>query len=131
MGSFVSKKPVEVKVDDRPDEYILIRPKLGVGASGDLTDSLLTISGGGGDEAEVKVHAGRYNVALLKAGVVGWQILGGPDGDLPVDAEGYVLFKHELIDLLDPEDALVDAALAELIRRNPTLGRKPKPSASA
>jgi len=124
MSSFVSKKPVRVTVDGRPDEWIDVRAKLGVGAAGELTDHLISVAGIGGEEAQVKLHAGRYTTALLRAGVVGWRIVGDPECGLPLDAEGGVPFKLDSIEFLDPDDDLVDAALQELVRRNPTLGRK-------
>ncbi len=131
MGSFVSKRPVRVTVEDRPDEYIEIRAKLGVGAAGDLTDSLLSVSGLGGDDAEVKLHAGKYTAALLRAGIVGWRIKGDPESGLPQDEEGCVPFKADFVDMLDEDDPLVDAALQEIVRRNPTLGRGRQRSANA
>lgn len=119
MGSFVSKKTHKVTVPDRPAEWIEIRAKLSVGARGQLTDSIMSVSAGKGGEAEIAMRAGQYLAAMLEAAVVDWCLL--DDEDQPVK------FKRALIAELDPDDALVDAALAEITARNPTLGGKPPP----
>lgn len=133
MGAFVSKRPVRLTVDGRPDEYIAILPKLGVEAKSELTDNLMSVSGAGTDEQELKLHAGRYNLAMLRAGVVGWKLRWDEESGLPQDPNepGFVLFKPEFLSYMDEEDELVDKALEELVTRNPSLGRgqKPKPSA--
>lgn len=123
MAAFVGRAPVRVAVDERPDEWIEIKAKLSVGDRGRLTDAIMSVSmitgkDGKEDVADVAMHAGQYQAALLKAGVVGWR-LKGEDGE-------FVPFDRELIAELDPDDALVDKVLGELAARNPTLNQRQK-----
>lgn len=126
MGAFVSKTPVKVTVDDRPDEWINIVPKLGAGAQADLQNQLMSVKMEAGDEQkpEFAYAAGSMNVALLEAGITGWKLRGEPECGLELDEEGFVKFKHEYIGQLDLEDDLVDKALGELAKRNPFGGKK-------
>lgn len=121
MGAFVSKTPIKVTVEGRPDEYIAIAPKLGAGARADLQNRLLEVSAGEGEDAQadVAIHAGLYNQLLLEAGIVGWRLRGEPDCGLELDDEGFVKFKQAYIRQLDLDDELVDKALEEIATRNP------------
>lgn len=125
MGSFASKQTIQVTAPDRPGEYIAVRAKLSMSARGELTDAMMSIANLGSDDQQLKLHAGKYNEAMLRAGVVGWRLAWDEACGLPQDPndEGYVLFKPEFIGELDEDDALVDKALLELVERNPTLGR--------
>lgn len=111
MTAFVSKQPVKVAIPDRPEEWIEIRAKLSVGDRGRLMDALLSV----GQDSSVEMHAGRYLAAMLEAGVCGWHLLDGDGQAVP--------FRHDLVKDLDPDDPLVDKALAEIVARNPTLAR--------
>lgn len=129
MGAFVSKTPVKVTVEGRPDEYISIAPKLGAGARADMQNKLLSVKMGedadGERGADVNFQAGMLNLLLLEAGVTGWKLKGEAECGLELDDEGFVKFKHDYIRSLDLDDDLVDAALGELAKRNP-LSAKPQ-----
>ena len=115
MG-FVSKEPVKVTVEDRPDEWIAIKAKMSVGDRGAFSDAIMTVSAGVGKDSEdtkVNVKAGQYLAALLRMNIVDWRFLGDDGQPVP--------FKRELIADLDPDDTLIDAVLEEIARRNPTL----------
>lgn len=114
MSVFVSKAPVRVSVDERPDEWIEIKAKLSVADRGRLTDTIMSVNTGSGGQADVQMHAGQYLAAMLVAGIADWRLLD--------DAGQPVPFRRELIAELDPDDALVDKALSEITARNPTLG---------
>ena len=116
MGSFVSKEPFRVTVEDRPDEWVAIKPKMSVGDRGTLSDAIMTVSTAG-KETNVSVKAGQYLAAMLRVNVVDWRILGDDGQPVP--------FKRELIADLDPDDTLIDAVLGEIARRNPTLTETP------
>lgn len=126
MGAFVSKTPVKVTVEGRPDEYIAIAPKLGAGARADLQNKLLSVKMEAGDEQkpDIVYQAGLLSQALLEAGIVGWRLRGDPDCGLELDDDGFVKFKHECIRALDLDDELVDKALEELTERNPLGGKR-------
>jgi hypothetical protein len=114
MAIFVSKTPVRVEVDERPGEWIEIKPKMSVGDRGRLTDAIMRVSQGGGGEAAIDMKAGQYIGAMLEAGIVNWLLLDEGGQTVP--------FKRELIAELDPDDPLVDKALLEITQRNPGLG---------
>ena len=121
MGSFVGRAPVRVAVEERPDEWIEIKTKLSVGDRARLTDAIVSVNAGSDGVADVAMHAGQYQMALLKAGVNDWRLLGEDGAPIPFD--------RELIADLDSDDALVDKALGELAARNPMLGgRAVRPS---
>ena len=116
MSSFVSKEPVRVTVEDRPDEWVAIKPKMSVGDRGTLNDAIMTVSAGMGKDdkdTKVNVQAGQYLAAMLRVNIVDWRLLGDDGQPVP--------FKRELIADLDPDDTLIDATLGEIARRNPTL----------
>lgn len=114
MSVFASKAPVRVEVEERPGEWIEIKGKMSVGDRGRLTDAIMKVSAGGDGQADINMRAGQYVQAMLEAGIVGWQLLD--------EAGQPVAFRRELIAELDPDDALVDAVLLEITRRNPGLG---------
>jgi hypothetical protein len=115
MGAFVGRAPVRVAVVERPDEWIEIKAKLSVGDRGRLTDAVMSVSSGNDGQADVALHAGQYQLALLQAAVCDWR-LKDEDG-------GFVPFNRERIADLDMDDALVDKALGEIAARNPLGGK--------
>ncbi len=121
MGSFVSKEPVRVTLENRPDEWVAIKPKMSVGDRGTLSDAIMVVSATG-KETNVNVKAGQYLAAMLRVNIMDWRILGDDGQPVP--------FKRELIADLDPDDTLIDAALGEIARRNPTLTETPAKSGS-
>jgi len=119
MSSFVSRRAVKVTVEDRPGEWIEIKPKLDIDAREALTEKISKVSADG-TTTDIQLHPGRYLGAMLEVAVVGWQLL---------DDEGQAVpFEGRLIGQLDPEDPLVDQALQEIADRNPTLGTNRAPS---
>ena len=120
MGAFV-RGNVRVTVDEKPGEWVEIKAKLDVGGRGQLLDAIMRIEpGAGGAETGIEFRAGQYQGALLGAAVVGWRLLDDGGQEVP--------FKPELVGQLDPDDPLVDAVYAEIVRRNPTLTRSGGPS---
>jgi len=114
MGSFVSKQTVRITVDDKPDEWIDIKPKLSMGDRAKFQDAVLSAEfSRGGDKAKISMATGQLLSKMLELAITDWKLL---------DDEGkQVAFKPSLIARLDPDDPLVDRALAEVTERNPTL----------
>ena len=121
MGGFVSKEPVKVTIESRPDEWVAIKPKMSIGDRGTLSDAIMMVSATG-KETNVNVKAGQYLAAMLRVNIVDWRFLGEDGQPVP--------FKRELIADLDPDDTLIDAVLGEITRRNPTLAATPATSGS-
>jgi len=124
MPSFVSLIPVKVTVPERPDEYILIKPKLSGDERSALQDELLQID----SAMDTKVRLGAYTRALKRMAVLGWRIFDRDDEDvISRDANGQpvlVPFMPEYVARMDDDDALVDAALGEIAKRNPMKGAR-------
>lgn len=119
MSSFVGKKPVRVTIDERPDEWIDIKPKFSIQDRAAFQDSVLKAEfnrEGDENQAHISMAAGQLTFRMLELAVVGWQ--------LKDDEGGHVPFKREMIGALDQDDPLVDKALAEIAERNPTLAGK-------
>lgn len=113
MGSLVSREPVKITVEGREGEHIAIKPKLSVADRGTLTDAIMHIDGAVGKDTSVSINAGRYMAAMLEIAVTGWRLLDDAGAEVP--------FTRENVAMLDPDDALVDAALKAIAERNPTL----------
>lgn len=117
MPMFIAPELVPVQVGD---DTIWILPKMDVGCQGAVMDELLTLSGG--DLAQMDLHIGAYNVALMAHNIKRWE---GPSFD-------GTACTTDNVRRLDPDQAIVEAVLAEIQRRNPPRGRRdPKGSTSA
>lgn len=91
-------------------EYIAIKAALSLAEQAELQGSIV----GMGDDQKVKMNPADYLKALNQLAIVGWFLL---DNGQPVP------FSRERVGELDCADPLVDAALKEFVRRNPTRGR--------
>ena len=117
MGSFVSKQPVRVTVEERPDEWIDLKPSLSLGDWAKFQDAVLKAEfQRGDDEAKISMAAGQLTFRMLELSVVDWRLLD--------EAGALVPFKRDKIADLDQDDPLVDAAIAKVVERNPTLSGK-------
>lgn len=111
MGAFVSKEPVRIELPERPGEYIAIKAKLSAGDRSRLLDMSVKVKAE--KDADVTVDAGQYTLlGLMQVAFLGWRLLDDDGAEVPFD--------RKLIEDLDRDDPLVDAALAEIARRNPT-----------
>lgn len=128
MGHFVGREPYRVRLRPEDEEWIAIKPKLGVADRQRLTDAVVVMDRSRSDvdkgEVQLDLRLGQFLTALLQIGVVGWrlfkrdeagEIARGEDGQ-PVE----VPYDPDLVPYLDPDDPLVDRVLQELARRNPT-----------
>ncbi len=111
MGSFVSKQAVKVEIDERPGEWIMIKPRMSQGDRTVLQDRVLKVETAG-KELTAEVRVGTWQQSLLELMIVGWNLLD--------DAGNPVPYKRELIADFDPDDPLVDEVLGEIAARNPT-----------
>jgi hypothetical protein len=129
MGVFVQRAPVRVAVESRPEEWIEIKAKLGQADRSRLLDALVTVDGAASGQPDVALHVGQQALALLRIGVTNWCIFERDEAEQIVrEADGTprkVRFDPALVDLMDPDDELVDRALGELAQRNP-ISRTPQ-----
>jgi len=103
---FVDRKPVVI--GEGPDT-ISIRPKMDFSTKNACMDALAAISQGDDGKANVAMHLGAYQLALLRHNIVAWS---GP-------SFVGVACTPENIDKLDPDEPLVEQVLEEIGRRNP------------
>jgi len=105
---FVNGQPVAVTLGENT---IMIRPKMDFGVKNRCMDALAAIGQENGT-ADVALHIGAYQVALMVENIVGWQ---GPDF-VGVACNAANIAK------LDPDEPLVELVLQEIAARNPLGG---------
>jgi hypothetical protein len=100
------------------ENTIYILPKMDLGTRNRLMDELAHIEQASGSKTapSMAFALGRYMTALAVTNIVAWE---GPafEGMLCTEAN---------IRLLDPDEPLVDMALAEIGKRNPLASKNPK-----
>jgi len=136
MGSFVSKKPVRVEIDERKDEYIEVKPKLSAGERAEYTSAVfLAEFEPGSKEARMSMAAGLLMYKMLEMSIIGWRLFERHDDDKVIqDESGHpktIAFDRALIPDLDLDDPLVDAALQRIVELNPTLLESKEKSGSS
>ena len=109
---FVNQKPVPVT---EGSNTISIRPKMDFVTKNACMDALTAIGPDGQGKANIAMHLGAYQMALLQHNIVSWS---GPDFvGIACTAEN--------IGRLDPDEPLVDKVLEEITKRNPLAKETP------
>ena len=112
MSMFV--KGDKVAVSDERGNIIFIRPKMPLGIKNRVRDEMTQIGANVGANGQatgsvsVSLNIGAYQIALLKANILGWE---GPD------FEGMTCNNVNIL-LLDPDEPLVEKVLREISDRN-------------
>ncbi len=124
MSRFVSKQPVRVTIEGSED-YVDIKPKLSRGDRDRLTDLILEVKQvkdeKGKDNPEVELKGTlRYDTAILKVAVVGWNLKEKDEDTAPMP------LTPAAIEELSSDDPLISKVLEEIARLNPTSAKVEK-----
>jgi len=111
---YISESDVSTSVPEEGVEWIAIKPKLSLGDRENLGNALVRVAGPDTDELSAEVRAGSMLAVMLDLAIVDWYLVG--------ENGNPVRFRKARIRELDQDSPLVDKVLAEVSKRNPTLG---------
>lgn len=113
MSRFTESTEIPVSLDDESVPYqerdiVWIKSKMDVGTRRSVRKALTTMTVNANGTMQMALDLAGQNVALLEYNITRWQ---GPGFD-------GIPFTREALARIDPDDPLLDKALAEINRRN-------------